>query len=79
MMNIQNLTVDIGGKTILNGLDLNVEKGSVHAIMGLNGSGKSTLSKAIVGHYDVTVTGGEPLLYPPVFELVQELVHLKKQ
>ena len=59
MMNIQNLTVDIGGKTILNGLDLNVEKGSVHAIMGLNGSGKSTLSKAIVGHYDVTVTGGE--------------------
>ncbi len=61
MMNIQNLTVDIGGKTILNGLDLDIEKGSVHAIMGLNGSGKSTLSKAIVGHYDVTVTGGDIL------------------
>ncbi|WP_345977667.1 Fe-S cluster assembly ATPase SufC [Sulfurimonas sp. HSL3-7] len=59
MMDIQKLTVDIGGKTILNGLDLNVEKGTVHAIMGLNGSGKSTLSKAIVGHYDVKVTGGE--------------------
>ena len=59
MMNIQKLTADIGGKTILNGLDLTVEKGSVHAIMGLNGSGKSTLSKAIVGHYDVKVTGGE--------------------
>jgi Fe-S cluster assembly ATP-binding protein len=59
MMNIRNLTVDIGGKTILNGLSLDIEKGSVHAIMGLNGSGKSTLSKAIVGHYDVTVTGGE--------------------
>ena len=58
MMNIENLTVNIGDKTILKGLNLDVEKGSVHAIMGLNGSGKSTLSKAIVGHYDVTVQGG---------------------
>lgn len=58
MMNIENLTVNIGDKTILKGLNLDVEKGSVHAIMGLNGSGKSTLSKAIVGHYDVTVKDG---------------------
>ena len=58
MMNIENLTVNIGDKTILKGLNLDVEKGSVHAIMGLNGSGKSTLSKAIVGHYDITVEGG---------------------
>lgn len=58
MMNIKNLTVNIGDKTILKGLNLDVEKGSVHAIMGLNGSGKSTLSKAIVGHYDVTVKEG---------------------
>ncbi|MDA3946200.1 MAG: Fe-S cluster assembly ATPase SufC [Helicobacteraceae bacterium] len=58
MMNIKDLTVNIGDKTILKGLNLDVEKGSVHAIMGLNGSGKSTLSKAIVGHYDVTVQSG---------------------
>jgi len=61
MMQIKNLTADIGGKTILNGLDLTLETGKLHAIMGLNGSGKSTLAKAIVGHYDVTVTGGEIL------------------
>jgi len=59
MMNIKNLTVNIGDKTILNGFDLKVEKGTVHAIMGLNGSGKSTLSKAIVGHYDVKIMDGE--------------------
>ncbi len=59
MMNITNLSVKIGNKSILDGLDLTIEKGTVHAIMGLNGSGKSTLSKAIVGHYDVEVTGGE--------------------
>ncbi|MGB5966266.1 MAG: Fe-S cluster assembly ATPase SufC [Sulfurimonadaceae bacterium] len=61
MMNIKNLSVNIGDKRILNGLDLNIEKGTVHAIMGLNGSGKSTLSKAIVGHYDVEITDGEIL------------------
>jgi len=61
MMEIKKLTADIGGKTIINGLDLTLETGKLHAIMGLNGSGKSTLAKAIVGHYDVTVTGGEIL------------------
>lgn len=60
-MNIKDLTVNIGDKTILKGLNLDVKKGSVHAIMGLNGSGKSTLSKAIVGHYDVTVKEGSIL------------------
>ena len=61
MMKIENLTAEIGGKTIINGLDLDLENGKLHAIMGLNGSGKSTLAKAIVGHYDVTVTGGKIL------------------
>ncbi len=59
MMTIKNLTVNIGEKEILKELDLNIEKGTVHAIMGLNGSGKSTLSKAIVGHYDVDIMDGE--------------------
>ena len=42
----------VGGQQILRGLNLEIEKGSVHAIMGPNGSGKSTLSKVIAGHPD---------------------------
>ena len=59
MMNIKNLHAKIGDKEILKGLDLELQKGKIHVIMGTNGAGKSTLSKAIVGHYDVEVTEGE--------------------
>jgi len=59
MINIKDLHVNIKDKEILKGLNLELEKGKVHAIMGPNGAGKSTLSKAIVGHYDVEVTKGE--------------------
>lgn len=52
----------VGGQQILRGLNLEIEKGSVHAIMGPNGSGKSTLSKVIAGHPDYEVTAGEVLL-----------------
>lgn len=52
----------VGGQQILRGLNLEIEKGSVHAIMGPNGSGKSTLSKVIAGHPDYEVTEGEVLL-----------------
>ncbi|HEX8309773.1 MAG TPA: Fe-S cluster assembly ATPase SufC [Chthoniobacteraceae bacterium] len=61
-LSIRNLHVSIGDKEIIRGLSLDVPKGEVHAIMGPNGSGKSTLSKAIGGHPDYTVTGGEVLL-----------------
>lgn len=59
IMKIENLQVKIGDKQILKGLNLELEPGKVHAIMGPNGAGKSTLSKALVGHYDVEVTGGD--------------------
>ena len=59
IMQIKDLKANIGNKEILKGLNLELEKGKVHAIMGPNGAGKSTLSKAITGHYDVTVTNGE--------------------
>jgi Fe-S cluster assembly ATP-binding protein len=58
-MSIKNLQAKIGDKEILKGLNLDLEEGKVHAIMGPNGAGKSTLSKAVVGHYDLDVTGGE--------------------
>jgi Fe-S cluster assembly ATP-binding protein len=52
----------VGGQQILRGLNLEIEKGRVHAVMGPNGSGKSTLSKIIAGHPDYEVISGEILL-----------------
>ncbi|MBV8563822.1 MAG: Fe-S cluster assembly ATPase SufC [Methylobacteriaceae bacterium] len=59
MLEIENLHVQVGGKAILNGVDLKVEAGEVAAIMGPNGSGKSTLSYVVAGREDYTVTQGE--------------------
>ncbi|MFZ5691699.1 MAG: Fe-S cluster assembly ATPase SufC [Pseudomonadota bacterium] len=61
LLEVKNLHVEIGGKKILNGLNLTVEKGQVHAIMGPNGSGKSTLSYVLAGKDDYDVTEGEIL------------------
>ena len=61
MLVVKNLHVEIEGKEILNGLDLVVEPGSVHAIMGPNGSGKSTLAYVLAGKEDYVVTEGEVL------------------
>ena len=58
MLEIKGLTAEIGGKQILNGLDLVVPQGEVHAIMGPNGAGKSTLSYILSGRPGYDVTGG---------------------
>ena len=58
MLKIDNLTAEIGGKQILNGLTLEVPAGEVHAIIGPNGAGKSTLSYVLGGRPGYEVTGG---------------------
>jgi len=58
MLSIKNLTAAIDGKTILNGLSLDLPAGEVHAIMGPNGAGKSTLSYVLTGRQGYEVTGG---------------------
>jgi Fe-S cluster assembly ATP-binding protein len=61
LLEIKNLHVEVGGKKILNGLDLVVDQGGVHAIMGPNGAGKSTLSYVLAGKPGYDVTDGEVL------------------
>jgi len=61
MLEIKNLHAGIGGKKILQGIDLKVNAGEVHAIMGPNGSGKSTLSQVLAGRETYEVTQGEIL------------------
>ena len=61
LLEIKNLHVDVDGREILKGLDLTVEKGTVHAIMGPNGSGKSTLAHVLAGKSGYQVTEGQVL------------------
>ena len=57
MLEIKNLKASINKKTILNGLNLNIKSGEVHAIMGPNGSGKSTLANVLSGKDGYEVSG----------------------
>ncbi len=59
ILSVQNLSAQVDGTQILNGLNLEIKAGEVHAIMGPNGSGKSTFSKVLAGHPDYQVTGGD--------------------
>jgi Fe-S cluster assembly ATP-binding protein len=58
MLKIENLRVEIDGNEIVKGLDLEVGKGEIHAIMGPNGSGKSTFANVLLGHPRYEVTDG---------------------
>jgi Fe-S cluster assembly ATP-binding protein len=59
MLTIKNLHAEVDGKEILKGIDLEIRKGEMHAIMGPNGSGKSSLASVLAGRENYTVTQGE--------------------
>ena len=59
MLSIKNLKVNVDGKAILKGINLEVKAGEVHAIMGPNGSGKSTLANVLAGREGYQVIGGD--------------------
>nr|YP_009315130.1 Iron-sulfur cluster formation ABC transporter ATP-binding subunit [Titanophycus setchellii]SCW23585.1 Iron-sulfur cluster formation ABC transporter ATP-binding subunit [Titanophycus setchellii] len=59
IISIENLYVKVNNITILNGLNLTIREGEIHAIMGPNGSGKSTLAKVIAGHPNYNIIKGK--------------------
>ena len=61
MLEIKKLNVSVEENEILNGLDLSVKPGEVHAIMGPNGSGKSTIAHTLAGNPNYNVNSGEVL------------------
>ncbi len=56
---VRNLHVNVSGREILKGVDLIVQRGEVHALMGPNGTGKSTLAYSLMGHPNYEITEGE--------------------
>ena len=59
LLKIEDLKVSINNNEILKGLNLEINPGEVHVLMGVNGAGKSTLVKTLAAHYDCDVNGGK--------------------
>ena len=77
MLDIKNLSASVDGKKILDGFELKINSGEVHAIMGPNGSGKSTLANVLTGKNGYEVEGqilyqGKNLLNLPIEERAQK-------
>ena len=72
MLKINNLHAKVEDKAILNGLNLNIKPGEIHAIMGPNGSGKSTLSNILSGKKGYEVSGEVLFEEKDLFELETE-------
>ncbi len=62
ILEVKDLHVDAGGKSILKGISLTVKSGEFHVFMGPNGSGKTTLAKAIMGYPGLSITSGDILV-----------------
>lgn len=72
MLKVDNLIASIGGKQILNGVDLQVNAGEVHAIMGPNGSGKSTFASVLAGRDSYIISGRVSFLDKNLLEMPPE-------
>ena len=70
LLRVENLKVTVDGKEILKGLDLVINKGETHVIMGSNGAGKSTLFHSIMGNPSYSVTDGH------IFFEGQDITHM---
>jgi Fe-S cluster assembly ATP-binding protein len=78
LLKIENLKTQIEGKEILKGLNLEIGKGEVHAIMGPNGAGKSTLANTLMGHPKYEVIDGEMIFEGEVINELKANERAKK-